>query len=337
MKKYKTEIKDINEESLKQAKELLENGELVVFPTETVYGLGGNAFLDKSILNIYKTKGRPSNNPLIVHVHKKYDITKLVFVENEYAKKLAKKFLPGPLTMVYRSKNNVSKLICGLDTLAIRVPEHKGCQKFLKYVNMPVPAPSANISKHVSPVTAEHCKQDLDGKVPLILQGGKCSGGIESTVVDVTGEYPVILRKGLITREMIEKVVGKCEYAKFNKGEKVSSPGVMYAHYMPNCETFLFKPTELKEIKKQYSSIVKGGKIPYIMCDFETKSILGNKYNFLLLGKNSLECANSLYDKLREGESVADVIIAVELTYKDEIADSVMNRLNKACGKGLYT
>lgn len=337
MKNYNTQIKKIDKNSLKQAKELLLNNELVVFPTETVYGLGGNAFNDDAIRLIYETKGRPSNNPLIVHVHKGYNISNLVIIDNEYSKKLAKKFLPGPLTMVYRTRNTISDLVCGLNTLAIRVPKHKGCQKFLKYVNIPIAAPSANISKHVSPVTAEHCLQDLDNKVPLILQGGKCKGGIESTVVDVTGDYPIILRKGLITKEMIEKVVGRCEYAVYKEGEQVSSPGVMYAHYMPNCKTALFKIEELSKAKELYLFFVKNAKKPYFMCDFKTKSIIGRGYNFLDLGSTSTECANTLYERLREGEKVADIIIAFELSFKDEIADSVMNRLVKACGKGLYT
>ena len=239
--------------------------------------------------------------------------------------------------MVYRSRHTVSGLVCGLNTLAIRVPKHKGCQKFLKYMDMPIAAPSANISKHVSPVTAEHCYADLNEKVSLILQGGKCKGGIESTVVDVTGEFPVILRKGLITKEMIEEVVGRCEYAVYKQGEQVSSPGVMYAHYMPNCQTALFKLEDLNKAKQLYLSFIKNAKKPYFMCDFKTKSIIGRGFNYLDLGSSSQECANSLYEKLREGEKVADIIIAFEISYKDELAESVMNRLIKACGQGLYT
>ncbi len=332
-----TEIKKINKNSLEQAKKLLESDQLVVFPTETVYGLGANAFSDEAIKKIYEVKGRPSNNPLIVHVHSDYDIDKLVYRDYDYVFKLADKFLPGPLTMVYRSKGVVSPLICGLGTLAIRIPEHKGCQEFLKYVNMPIPAPSANISKHVSPTTAEHCLADLNGRVELILQGGKSDGGIESTVVDCTGEFPVILRKGLVTKEMIESVCGRCEYAQYVEGQQVSSPGVMYAHYMPNCKTALFKIDEIEQAKSLYMSYIKSSKKPYIMCDFNIKSVLGNGYNFLELGSNSTECASNLYERLRDGEKVADIIIAFELTYKDEIAQSVMNRLIKACGKGLYT
>ena len=135
-----------------------------------------------------------------MHVHQDYDISNLVCDIPNYAIKLAKAYLPGPLTMVYKSKGLVSPAVsCGLDTLAIRVPEHKGAQEFLKYVNLPIAAPSANISKHVSPVTAEHVYTDLNGKIRVILDGGKCSGGIESTVLDCTGDVPTILRSGLIT------------------------------------------------------------------------------------------------------------------------------------------
>lgn len=332
-----TKIKKIDENSLKEAKELLLNDELVVFPTETVYGLGGNAYSDNSIKKIYETKGRPSNNPLIVHVHKDYDLDELVYRDYDYCYSLAEKFLPGPLTMVYRSKNNLSPLICALNTLAIRIPSHTECQKFLKYVDLPIPAPSANISKHVSPVSSQHCLDDLNGKVNLILEGGECVGGIESTVLDVTKSVPVILRRGLITKEMIESVTGKCEYATFVRGEPVSSPGVMYAHYMPNCKTAYFRLDELEELKEYYSSIVKQGKKPYIMCDFNTISVLGNSFNYLDLGKNSYESAGLLYKRLRQAEKVADVLIGVELSYKDEVGQSVMNRLLKSFGKGLYT
>jgi L-threonylcarbamoyladenylate synthase len=178
---------------------------------------------------------------------------------------------------------------------------------------------------------------DLNGKVQLILQGGKSDGGIESTVVDCTGEFPIILRKGLVTKEMIESVCGRCEYAHYVEGQQVSSPGVMYAHYMQNCQTALFKVEEIEQAKSLYLSYIKSGKKPYFMCDFNVKSILGNGYNLLELSSDSSECASNLYEKLRDGERVADIIIAFELTFKDEIAQSVMNRLIKACGKGLYT
>ena len=210
-----TKICKIDDNSLDYAKNLITNNQLVAFPTETVYGLGGLATSDESISLIYQTKGRPSDNTLIVHVHKDYDISKLVYVEHDYVQKLIDAFLPGPLTMVFKSKGTVSKLVsCGLDTLAIRVPKHQGCQEFLKYLDLPIAAPSANISKHTSPVTAKHVFDDLNGKINLILDGDKCEGGIESTVLDVTTEMPTILRSGLVTAEMIKSVVGMCEYSK---------------------------------------------------------------------------------------------------------------------------
>ena len=156
-----TKICKIDDNSLNYAKNLISNNQLVAFPTETVYGLGGLATSDESISLIYQTKGRPSDNPLIVHVHKDYDISKLVYVEYDYVQKLINAFLPGPLTLVFKSKGTVSKLVsCGLDTLAIRVPKHQGCQEFLKFLDLPIAAPSANISKHTSPVTAKHVFDD---------------------------------------------------------------------------------------------------------------------------------------------------------------------------------
>ena len=179
----RTEILPLGDESLARAKKLLRAGELVAFPTETVYGLGADARSDAAVENIYRVKGRPSDNPLIVHVHKDYDLSALVEDDRPYAAKLREAFLPGPLTLVYRSRGKVSpKVSCGLDTLAVRVPSHPEAQRFLRYVDIPVAAPSANVSKHVSPVSAQHVFDDLNGKIPLILDGGSCSGGIESTV-----------------------------------------------------------------------------------------------------------------------------------------------------------
>ena len=206
-----TRIESITAESLAAAKKILEEGGAVAFPTETVYGLGADARRDDAVKRIYEIKGRPSDNPLIVHIHEGYDLSLLVADDSSYAFKLREAFLPGPLTLVYKSKGKVSSVVsCGLDTLAVRVPSHPAAREFLRYVDMPVAAPSANISKLVSHVSAEHVFNDLNGRIPLILDGGDCSGGIESTVCDVTGEYPVVLREGLISREMIARVAGKC-------------------------------------------------------------------------------------------------------------------------------
>lgn len=327
-----TEILQIDEKSLKLCKSLISAGEAVAFPTETVYGLGANAFDDAAVKKIFEIKGRPNDNPLIVHVHTDYDLSSLVSYVPEYAKLLAKAFLPGPLTMVYRSKGVVSSAVsCGLDTLAIRIPFHEGAQRFLRYVNLPIAAPSANISKHVSPVTAQHVYDDLKGRIACILDGGKCSGGIESTVLDCTGEVPCVLRSGLITREMIAQVAGECEEYVLKDGERVRSPGMKYKHYSPNCKTALYDYAHRDEAVCEYEKLYADGAKVYLMGDDAVCTEAGVK-NTLNLGKTEEEIASNLYDKLREGERVADVIIAVAPQKQDGVMVGVMNRLKKACG-----
>lgn len=327
-----TKILPIDESSLALSKSIIDRGGAVAFPTETVYGLGANAFDDAAVRNIFAIKGRPSDNPLIVHVHAGYDITKLVSRIPEYTKLLAKAFLPGPLTMVYESHNKVSAAVsCGLDTLAIRVPSHSGAQEFLKYLDLPIAAPSANISKHVSPVTAQHVYDDLKGRVELVLDGGKCTGGIESTVLDCTGDTPCVLRSGLVTADMIAQVVGECHEYVMKEGEKVRSPGMKYKHYSPNCQTVLFEYTERSKAFEEYNKLLNEGRRAYFMCDdgvFEEF----HPQNVLNLGKDERQIAANLYDKLREGETVADIIVAVAPEKQDGVMVGVMNRMRKAFG-----
>ncbi len=329
-REYATQILDIDENSLKLAKKYILNGELVAFPTETVYGLGAVATDDDAIGRIYAAKGRPSDNPLIVHVHKDYDADKLVTVEHDYVYKLREAFLPGPLTMVYKSRGVVSKVAtCGLDTVGIRVPSSEKAQEFLRYVDVPIAAPSANASKHTSPVTAAHVYEDLCGRLPLILDGGKCVGGIESTVLDVTTETPIILRSGLITADMIRSVVGKCGYSANKPTDKIRAPGMKYRHYCPKCETALFSRADVGKAQALYDFCEKEGKRVYFMCDEGVADkIKGNK---LLLGKTAEEIAFNLYDKLHEAENVADMLIAFEVETGSAIDESIMNRLTKAC------
>lgn len=325
-----TEICAVNSDSLAAAKKILQGGGVVAFPTETVYGLGGDARNDEAVQRIYRVKGRPSDNPLIVHIHSEFDLSSLVY-DTPYADRLRQAFLPGPLTLVYKSKNKVSKLVsCGLDTLAIRVPAHKGAQEFLRYVDMPIAAPSANLSKHISPVSAEHVYSDLNGKIPLILDGGICSGGIESTVCDVTGEFPVVLREGLISKEMIESVAGKCEVYKFKEGEQARSPGMRYKHYAPRCATRLFEAGQIEEAKECFAENHRIGKKVYVLCEDRFKSNFPSDY-VLNLGRTEYEIAANLYAELRKGEAVADLIIAIKPEKKDGIMAGVLNRLSKAC------
>lgn len=327
----RTEILPLGSDSLARAKELLLAGELVAFPTETVYGLGADARSDAAVENIYRVKGRPSDNPLIVHVHKDYDLSLLVEDDRSYAAKLREAFLPGPLTLVYKSRGRVSaKVSCGLDTLAVRVPSHPSAQEFLKYVGIPVAAPSANISKHVSPVSAQHVYDDLHGKIPLILDGGACSGGIESTVCDVTGDYPVVLRLGLVSREMIESVTGKCGLYVPKAGEQVRSPGMKYKHYAPACRTCLFEADEIGKALTCFYRNRDAGMRVLILCE-EAAADNFPSDSVLRLGNTAEEMAANLYALLRDAETKADMLIAVKPHARGGVMDGVLNRLCKAC------
>ena len=334
MTKYfnmQTKICKIDEKSIKKAKEILFSSGVVAIPTETVYGLGALATDSEAVKKIFAIKGRPSDNPLIAHVHKDYDINRLCFVEQDYVKDLIKEFTPGPLTMVFNSKGIVcSEAVCGGSTLAVRIPSHEGCQKLLKAVDTPIVAPSANLSKHTSPVCAQHVFDDLGGKIELILDGGKCSGGIESTVLDCTEKTPRILRAGLITKEMIERVVGSCEIAMHAESDKVRSPGVKYTHYHPKCETALYQVGELDLANKRYESELALNKKPYIMCATNLAQHFVGK-NLLLLGESEGEIASNLYEKLLEGEKVADIIIAIAMPDEKNVNLGIMNRMKKSC------
>jgi len=219
---------------------------------------------------------------------------------------------------------------CGLDTLAIRIPSHEGAQRFLKYLDLPIAAPSANVSKHVSPVTARHVYEDLNGRIEYVLDGGKCTGGIESTVLDCTGSTPCVLRSGLITREMVAQVAGSCDEYVMKDGERVRSPGMKYKHYSPKCETKLFAYTDREEAFALCRQKLSQGVRAFLLCDSQTARQT-EITNILNLGETETEIASNLYDKLREGEVVADLIIGIAPLKQDGVMVGVMNRMSKAC------
>ena len=329
-----TKIQRVAPDSLREAKNFIEAGEVVAIPTETVYGLGGDAFNDEAVKKIFAVKGRPNDNPLIAHVHTDYDLSKIIDYDPPYAKKLREAFLPGPLTLVYPSTGKVSSFVsCGLNTLAVRIPAHEGAQAFLKEVDIPIVAPSANLSKHVSPTSAQHVYEDFQGKIPLILDGGVCVGGIESTVCDVTGVVPVILRPGLVTKEMIASVVGACEEytPDFRSGEKVKSPGVLYKHYAPRCETTLFGANALADAVRVAKQATQEKRVA-VLCESDLLGAFdGLNVAVLDLGKTGEEMANRLYGMLRTAETICDLLVAVEPREKGGVMAGVLNRLKKAC------
>lgn len=327
-----TRISKVDQESLRLAKEYIKNGDVVAFHTETVYGLGADATSDAAVFRIFELKGRPSDNPLIAHVHRDFDISPIVDEIPPYTLKLREAFLPGPLTMVYPSKGKVSRFVsCGLNTLAIRVPSSETAQAFLRTVDIPIAAPSANLSKHISPVTAEHVYEDFQGKIPLILDGGQCEGGIESTVLDCTGEIPLVLRAGLITQEMIASVVGECGVYHSKEGEKPRSPGMAYKHYAPRCRTALFTQEQLQEALALYLEETEKGGVPCILCESALLKQLSG-YNTLDLGQSAEQMAQRLYAQLHSGEKNDTLLIGIYPEGRGGVYEGVLNRFTRAFG-----
>lgn len=239
-----TQVLTPTPEALQQASDLLAKGQLVGFPTETVYGLGANALDQKAVMSIFAAKGRPADNPLIVHIWERAQLEPLCEVP-DMAYPLMEAFWPGPLTLIMPRKSAVAEAVtAGLSSVAIRMPSHPVAAALLKTCNLPIAAPSANRSGKPSPTTAAHVYEDMAGRIPLILDGGSCDVGLESTVVDLTHEVPCILRPGGITKDMLEAVVGPVEVAgsvlrPLKKGETALSPGMMYKHYSPDGQVSL--------------------------------------------------------------------------------------------------
>ncbi|MCL2056628.1 MAG: L-threonylcarbamoyladenylate synthase [Oscillospiraceae bacterium] len=227
-------------DNLRLGGEILRRGGLVVFPTETVYGLGADALNAQAVANIFRAKGRPADNPLIVHIASIEEITPLVRDFSAIAHKLADAFWPGPFTMVLPKSAAVPAITCaGLDTVAVRIPSHPAARALIRMAGVPVAAPSANISGRPSPTSARHCMEDMAGKAELVLDGGQCDVGIESTVLSLAGENPRLLRPGAVTAAMIRDVIGEIEADPAVSGQAQQnraaiSPGMKYTHYAPD-------------------------------------------------------------------------------------------------------
>ena len=233
-----TKLLPPTDDAVALAGQLLSEGQLVGFPTETVYGLGANALDPRAVLSIFAAKGRPADNPLIVHVAEPEQLQPLCHV-NDTAKRLMQVFCPGPLTLILPKKDIVpTEVTAGLDSVAVRIPSHPVARAMLKACGLPIAAPSANTSGKPSPTTAKHVMDDLCGKLPLILDGGECEVGLESTVLDLTSDVPTILRPGGVTPEMLLTVLEEVKIADsilrpLQEGEKALSPGMRYKHYAP--------------------------------------------------------------------------------------------------------
>ncbi len=316
--------------NIKECGEILKNGGLVAIPTETVYGLAANALDGEAVKKIFVAKGRPQDNPLIVHIADFNDIYDLVSFVPDSAKKLADAFWGGPLTMILKKSDKIpNEVSAGLDTVAIRLPSHKIAKEIIKSAGVPLAAPSANLSGSPSPTTFSHVKNDLFGKVDAIIAGGECEVGVESTVITLAGEKPKILRPGGITREQIESVLGtevEIDNAVLNavkEGEKVSSPGMKYKHYAPKAKVYLIEGEGYAEFVNLKNGVA-------LCFDEDLDKIKGKKISYGS-GQNPKTLAHNLFNKLRELDDESLTVYA-HSPEKYGVGLAVYNRLIRAAG-----
>lgn len=339
------EEENIDEEALREAGEIIKNGGLVAFPTETVYGLGGNALDKEAAEKIYRAKGRPSDNPLIVHICRIEDMDSIVQEAPEAAKKLADAFWPGPLTLILKKTDKVPYATTGgLDTVAVRMPEHKVALAFIEAAGGYVAAPSANTSGKPSPTLAKYVMEDLDGRIDMIIDGGGIDIGLESTIVDLTEKIPMILRPGYITKEMLEKILGHVEIDKAiledKRGQAPKAPGMKYKHYAPKGDLTIISgrwENVVAEINRRCEEMEKKG---------EKVGIIGTDDTFAFYKGGCIKSAGSrmkettiaraLYRILREFDDEGVTVIYSESFEETSgnggIGQAIMNRLLKAAG-----
>ena len=318
--------KIIKEDNLSLASEELKKGNLVIFPTETVYGLGANALNYDAVNKIFDVKNRASNNPLIVHLKDKNDINKYAYISNEIEQKLIDTFMPGAFTLILQKKDIIpNNVTCNMDTVGIRVPINPIAHNLLSHLDFPIAAPSANISGKPSGTKASDIFLEFNGKVEYIIDGGESDIGLESTVVKVINDVPVILRPGFITLEDIKSVIGKCEVSEyvFKKAKgKVESPGMLYRHYAPNTKCILVDKKRIEEISKNYDK-------PIIIGSNDLKNIKCLKYfNY---GENYNEIAHNIFNLLRKADKEKGEVIIIEAVTSDGLGLAIMNRLIRTC------
>lgn len=317
-----------------QAVDMLIAGEVVAFPTETVYGLGAIATNEHAVAKVFEAKGRPSDNPLIVHVGDPQDIEKFVQSIPEKAKRCIEAFWPGPLTIILNAKPSLfaSNVTAGLSTVGLRMPDHPVALELLRRLKEPLAAPSANRSGKPSPTTGKHVEHDLQGRIPLILDGGATGIGLESTVADFTVDPPVILRPGGVTAHMLREVIGeviepKSEHEQDNSVPK--APGMKYAHYAPDAPVYLIKP-ETSVITAAIIEIHNNGQTVALLAPATCKVDAANWFFSLGDGLNLDEYAKSLYAHLRACDETTADIVLVTAPQTDGVGTAILNRLEKA-------
>ncbi len=337
MSKTETIMLGTDDESLLYGAKLIKEGGLVAFPTETVYGLGADGLNAEAVSKIYVAKGRPSDNPMILHISSKDDLGMLTETVTEDMELLMEAFWPGPVTMVVKAKDIVPKVTTGgLDTVAVRMPSEPVALRLIEAAGVPLAAPSANTSGKPSPTTAIHVLDDLNGKIEAVIMGGECTIGIESTVIDMTGQVPTILRPGMVTATDLAKVLGKeiaVDQALLNQPEvrsseglletgenfKPKSPGMKYKHYAPSAEMIIFKG----EPEKVRLAIAEAKMV---------RTEQGQKVGVMIYDGDAENAAHDFFSKLRAFDKAeVDVIFAAALK-EEGIGFAVMNRMLKSAG-----
>ncbi len=321
---------------IEEAAERLKNNDVVAFPTETVYGLGGNAENDEAVEKIFAAKGRPSDNPLIIHIA---DVEKLSNFVKEVpikAKQLIDKFWPGPLTLIFHLKEGKisPKATAGLSTIAVRMPAHPVALEVIKQAGLPIAAPSANRSGRPSPTTADHVWEDLNGSISGLLDGGPTGVGVESTVLDCTLPIPTILRPGGITKEQLEAVIGevKVDPALVDKEQAPRSPGMKYRHYAPDAPLLLVNGTR-EFLQSLVNEKRAEGMSVGVLTTEENEAFYQCDYLYACGKRTDLSTvASSLYDALRFFNRTEAKIIYGEMFPNDGVGQAIMNRLMKAAG-----
>lgn len=332
-----TKLFSTSSEDIYNAGKILKNGGLIAFPTETVYGLGASAYDADAAEKIYTAKGRPSDNPLIVHICEKEQIDEIAEDVTEEAKMVIDTFMPGPITIILKKKNIIPKTVtAGLDTVAIRFPSHNVARALIKAAGVPIAAPSANLSGKPSPTKARHVINDMIGRIDGIIDGGDCNVGVESTIVDFTGDKPVILRPGGITYEDLKNAGIDAEIDKnilksLSANEVPKCPGMKYKHYAPNADVTVVEgektvvKNKIKELLEENRNKITGV-LSMNDADYDTAVILN-------AGKDNKEYAKNLFSSLREFDELGVEVVFAEFCEDDGYGLAVKNRLYKAAGQ----
>ncbi len=326
--KLKDDIKGI-----RAAAEILKKGGIVAIPTETVYGLAASAYDDEAIKKVFEAKGRPQDNPLIVHIADFDDIYNIVSELPEAAKALAERFWPGPLTVILPKTDNIAKSVsAGLGTVAVRMPSNEVARSIIRQSGFPLAAPSANLSGSPSPTAAEHVVADLDGKIDAVVMSGECSVGVESTVVSLSTNPPRLLRPGRITAEELREIlpdliIDSAVLSEMKKGEKAASPGMLYKHYSPKTEVFLVE-AESESFCRYVNSKINAAAI----CFSEDEEKISCKTIVIGNADDEEEQARNIFDSLRATDTLGVKTVYVHAPKKSGVGLAVYNRLIRAAG-----